>query len=59
MEVLLNKVDLLNYEIEMALFSNSIKLDGEEVSLENRQTILAKRYKDLSKGDKPIAYRGK
>jgi hypothetical protein len=37
MEVLSSKIDLLNYEIDVALLSNSIKIDGEEMSL--RQAV--------------------
>jgi hypothetical protein len=37
LEVLLNKIDLLEYEISVALFSNSITVDGEEVSIKQAQ----------------------
>ncbi|WP_306251491.1 amidohydrolase family protein [Parvularcula sp. IMCC14364] len=36
----------------------AVIINGKETSLENRQSILAKRYMDLSRGDKPHAYRG-
>lgn len=36
----------------------AVLVDGRVTSLKNRQTMLRDRYKDLSKGDLPIAYRG-
>jgi len=39
-EILLNTSILLNYEIDMAMFSNSIKIDGEEASLKQVQDNL-------------------
>lgn len=36
----------------------AVLIDGNVTSLKNRQTMLRDRYKDLSKGDLPIAYRG-
>lgn len=36
----------------------AVLIDGRVTSLKNRQTMLRDRYKDLSKGDLPIAYRG-
>ncbi|MEE2690550.1 MAG: amidohydrolase family protein [Pseudomonadota bacterium] len=35
-----------------------VLIDGRAMSLENRQTKLRDRYKDLSRGDLPHAYRG-
>jgi len=35
-----------------------VLIDGRAMSLENRQTRLRDRYKDLSRGDLPHAYRG-
>jgi imidazolonepropionase-like amidohydrolase len=34
-------------------------IEGEEKSLENRQSKLAERYKDLSRGDRPFQYRNR
>ncbi|NNU15779.1 amidohydrolase family protein [Parvularcula sp. ZS-1/3] len=34
-------------------------IEGEEKSLENRQSRLEERYKDLSRGDKPFQYRNR
>jgi imidazolonepropionase-like amidohydrolase len=34
-------------------------INGDEMSLENRQSLLAERYKDLTRGDRPPAYRSK
>lgn len=36
----------------------AVFIDGRAMSMENRQTKLRDRYKDLSKGDLPFAYRG-
>jgi imidazolonepropionase-like amidohydrolase len=36
----------------------AVLIDGRVSSLRNRQTMLRDRYKDLSRGDLPIAYRG-
>ncbi|MCI5045450.1 MAG: amidohydrolase family protein [Aquisalinus sp.] len=36
----------------------AVIINGKVTSLENRQSILARRYMDLSRGDKPHAYRG-
>ncbi len=36
----------------------AVMIDGENTSLENRQTRLRDRYRDLSRGDLPHAYRG-
>ena len=36
----------------------TVMIDGKLTSLENRQTRLRERYKDLSRGDLPHAYRG-
>ena len=51
-EVLSNKIDLLSYEIEVALFSNSTKVDGEDVSLkqiENSLENIKRRLKFFEK----------
>ncbi|MCQ8186259.1 amidohydrolase family protein [Parvularcula maris] len=34
-------------------------IEGEEKSLENRQSKLAERYKDLGRGDRPFQYRNR
>jgi imidazolonepropionase-like amidohydrolase len=34
-------------------------IEGRETSLENRQTRLAERYKDLSRGERPLQYRNR
>jgi len=36
----------------------AVLIDGRVTSLKNRQTMLRDRYKDLSRGDLPLAYRG-
>lgn len=36
----------------------AVLIDGRVTSLKNRQTMLRDRYKDLSRGDLPFAYRG-
>lgn len=36
----------------------AVLIDGRVTSLKNRQTMLRDRYKDLSRGDLPHAYRG-
>lgn len=36
----------------------AVLIDGRITSLKNRQTMLRDRYKDLSRGDLPLAYRG-
>ncbi|MBB4657963.1 amidohydrolase family protein [Parvularcula dongshanensis] len=35
----------------------AVFIDGEEMSLENRQKALTERYRDLTRGDRPFAYR--
>jgi imidazolonepropionase-like amidohydrolase len=35
-----------------------VLIDGRETSLDNRQKALARRYRDLERGDLPLAYRG-
>ena len=35
----------------------AVMIDGEPVSLDNRQAALARRYRDLTRGDRPFAYR--
>lgn len=36
----------------------AVLIDGRITSLKNRQTMLRDRYKDLSRGELPLAYRG-
>lgn len=36
----------------------AVLIDGRVTSLKNRQTMLRDRYKDLSRGELPLAYRG-
>lgn len=36
----------------------AVLIDGRVASLKNRQTMLRDRYKDLSRGELPLAYRG-
>lgn len=42
---------------EMASTPTAVLVEGEITSLETRQSKLAERYKDLTRGDRPIAYR--
>lgn len=44
--------------LELSSRPTAIFIDGRQMSLENRQTKLRDRYKDLSRGDLPFAYRG-
>lgn len=44
--------------LEVASRPDAVFINGEEASLENRQTALRDRYRDLSRGDLPVAYRG-
>ena len=44
--------------LELSSYPVAVLVNGKVTSLENRQTALAKRYKDLSRGDMPTAYRG-
>lgn len=44
--------------LEVSTRPIAVLIDGRVTSLKNRQTMLRDRYKDLSKGDLPIAYRG-
>ncbi len=45
--------------LELSSRPVAVFINGQQTSLENRQSKLAERYKDLSKGDLPIAYRGR
>ncbi len=44
--------------LELSTRPVSVIINGKVMSLENRQTVLARRYRELSRGDKPHAYRG-
>ncbi|MCB2097618.1 MAG: amidohydrolase family protein [Parvularculaceae bacterium] len=44
--------------LEVSTRPVAVLIDGRVTSLKNRQTMLRDRYKDLSKGDLPLAYRG-
>ena len=44
--------------LEVSTRPIAVLIDGRVTSLKTRQTMLRDRYKDLSKGDLPIAYRG-
>lgn len=44
--------------LEVTSRPSTVIINGEIQSLENRQSILAERYRDLSRGDLPHAYRG-
>ncbi len=44
--------------LEVSTFPVAVLIDGEQTSLENRQTRLRDRYRDLSRGALPHAYRG-
>ena len=44
--------------LETATRPTHVLIDGRETSLGNRQTMLRDRYRDLSRGDLPFAYRG-
>jgi len=44
--------------LEVTTRPETVMIDGRLTSLENRQTMLRERYKDLSRGDRPHAYRG-
>ena len=44
--------------LELSTRPVAVFIDGRAMSLENRQTKLRDRYKDLSRGDLPLAYRG-
>ena len=43
--------------LELLTLPVAVMIDGEPVSLENRQQALTERYRDLSRGDLPILYR--
>ena len=43
--------------LELTTRPTHVFIEGEKTSLENRQTRLTERYKDLSRGDKPLQYR--
>ncbi len=44
--------------LEISTRPIAVLIDGRVTSLKNRQTMLRDRYKDLSRGDLPHAYRG-
>ena len=44
--------------LEVTTRPEMVFINGVETSLENRQTALRERYRDLSRGDLPPAYRG-
>ncbi|MFQ5562629.1 MAG: amidohydrolase family protein [Parvularculaceae bacterium] len=44
--------------LELSSAPDAVLIAGRETSLENRQTRLRDRYKNLSRGDLPHAYRG-
>lgn len=44
---------------EVTVRPTHVFIEGEETSLDNRQSKLAERYKDLSRGDRPFQYRNK
>jgi imidazolonepropionase-like amidohydrolase len=44
--------------LEVSTRPIAVLIDGRVTSLKNRQTMLRERYKDLSRGDLPLAYRG-
>lgn len=55
------KADLVIWSgdpLELMSAPEAVFIDGERASLENRQTALTRRYRDLQRGDKPFAYRG-
>lgn len=45
--------------LEVTSRPQSVIIGGKVMPLETRQTILVRRYKDLDRGDKPFAYRGR
>lgn len=44
--------------LELTTRPVAVFIDGRAMSLENRQSKMLDRYKDLSRGDLPLAYRG-
>lgn len=44
--------------LELTSAAEMVFINGERQDLENRQSALLKRYRDLSRGDLPFAYRG-
>lgn len=44
--------------LEVATRPIAVLIDGRVTSLKTRQTMLRDRYKDLTRGDLPLAYRG-
>jgi imidazolonepropionase-like amidohydrolase len=44
--------------LELSTRPIAVFIDGLAMNMENRQTKLRDRYRDLSRGDLPIAYRG-
>lgn len=43
--------------LELMTLPVAVMIDGEPVSLDNRQKALTDRYRDLTRGERPIAYR--
>ena len=43
--------------LELMTLPVAVLIDGERVSLENRQQALTERYRDLTRGERPIAYK--
>ena len=43
--------------LELTTLPIAVMIDGERVTLDNRQAALARRYRDLDRGERPIAYR--
>ena len=43
--------------LEVTTLPLAVMIEGEQVSLENRQQALTDRYRDLGRGERPIAYR--
>jgi len=44
--------------LEVTVRPEAVFINGQRQDLSNRQTVLRDRYRDLSRGDLPIAYRG-
>ena len=42
--------------LELMTLPVAVLIDGQRVSLENRQQALTDRYRDLTRGERPIAY---
>jgi imidazolonepropionase-like amidohydrolase len=45
--------------LEVTSRPSHVFIEGEETSLENRQSRLAERYKELGRGDRPFQYRNR